>query len=248
MRKILNIAHRGHHHISPENTALAFSLAKTFKFDGIEMDVHLTKDNKLVVIHDETTGRTGNKDLKIYDHTLEELQKIDLGWYFSTPVEKQIIMTFEDFLKENIDRFDYINVEIKTDNFHYPNIEKLMFDAIKPYKSKWNKLIFSSFNFDSLRIMYQLDKTLHLGFLWWTERQFKKVDPIELANTVEFFNPWIEIYYKHRKEYDAFKKPYMFWTINSQKKFDEFASNPLTIALICNNRFLTEEEKKEKSK
>lgn len=244
MNKIWNLAHRGHNHIAPENTALAFQLAHAFKFDGVEMDVHLTKDDQLVVIHDETTNRTGNLKMKVYNHTLAELRQVDLSYYFPTPVEKQTILTFEKFLEQFIDLFDCINVEIKTDIFHYPNIEQLMYKAILAYQSKWNKLIFSSFNFDSLRILHKINPNLRLGFLWWTQSQFHKVDCKELLTTVEFLNPWIDIYDKHATIYDKLRKPYMFWSINSQKKFDEYIANPLTAALICNNRFLIKNEKK----
>lgn len=48
------LGHRGHFDKAPENTKLAFDLALKHNFDGVELDIHLTKDNKIVIIHDES--------------------------------------------------------------------------------------------------------------------------------------------------------------------------------------------------
>lgn len=67
-------AHRGASGYAPENTLEAFRLAMEQGADGIELDVHLTKDGEVVVIHDETIDRTGNGQGNVRDYTLEELK------------------------------------------------------------------------------------------------------------------------------------------------------------------------------
>ena len=68
-------AHRGFSGKYPENTMLAFEKAVEIGVDGIELDVHLTKDNELVIIHDEDVKRTTNGEGLVKDMTLEELME-----------------------------------------------------------------------------------------------------------------------------------------------------------------------------
>ena len=77
-------AHRGASGYAPENTLEAFRLAMEQGADGIELDVHLTKDGEVVVIHDETLNRTSNGQGKVRDYTLEELKKFS----FHNHIEK----------------------------------------------------------------------------------------------------------------------------------------------------------------
>ena len=62
MTQPILIAHRGYSAISPENSFLAFELAYQFCFSAVELDVHLTKDQQLVIIHDANTKRTSGLD------------------------------------------------------------------------------------------------------------------------------------------------------------------------------------------
>ena len=67
MTQPILIAHRGYSAISPENSFLAFELAYQFCFSAVELDVHLTKDEQLVIIHDANTKRTSGLDKVIAD-------------------------------------------------------------------------------------------------------------------------------------------------------------------------------------
>ena len=67
MTQPILIAHRGYSEISPENSFLAFELAYQFCFSAVELDVHLTKDEQLVIIHDANTKRTSGLDKVIAD-------------------------------------------------------------------------------------------------------------------------------------------------------------------------------------
>lgn len=68
-------AHRGASAYAPENTLEAFRLAAEQKADGVELDVQLSKDGELVVIHDETIDRVSNGSGYVRDYTLEELKR-----------------------------------------------------------------------------------------------------------------------------------------------------------------------------
>lgn len=73
------VGHRGASFDAPENTLSSFKLGYKHNADADELDIHLTKDGKVVVMHDYDTGRTGGKKLKISEHTLEELRALDIG-------------------------------------------------------------------------------------------------------------------------------------------------------------------------
>ncbi|MCF8002371.1 MAG: glycerophosphodiester phosphodiesterase, partial [Halanaerobiales bacterium] len=73
------LAHRGDSFRYPENTALAFNALKDLNPDGVEFDVQLTKDNQVVVIHDETIDRTSNGSGYIKDYKLKELKKFNFA-------------------------------------------------------------------------------------------------------------------------------------------------------------------------
>ena len=111
MREKKFCAHRGLSALTPENTLPAFAAALALGADEIEFDVRLTKDNRLVVSHDNTLERISDGEGKLCDHTLEELKKLNIGvkegWTvpFCTPEEvfEQFAnkMTFNIHLKEH---------------------------------------------------------------------------------------------------------------------------------------------------
>jgi glycerophosphoryl diester phosphodiesterase len=73
------VAHRGASHDAPENTLAAFRLAFEQGADGAEGDFYLSKDGQIVCIHDASTKRTGDRDLKVAQSTLAELRAADVG-------------------------------------------------------------------------------------------------------------------------------------------------------------------------
>jgi len=89
-RKIFDIgrplimAHRGESENTPENTMLALESAASIGVDVLESDVHLTKDDKIVLFHDEDLERTTGKSGTIRTYTLDELRQIDFGYTFTS--------------------------------------------------------------------------------------------------------------------------------------------------------------------
>lgn len=166
-------AHRGFSGIAPENTMAAFERAVAIKADGIETDVHLSKDGKVVICHDETVNRTTNGSGPIQDLTFEQLQALDAGSWFSPEFSKERIPALEDLLKL-VSKTDLIlNIELKTDKVHYPGIEAQVLDLLKKY-GLVEQTIISSFNFQSLTNIKALLPELATAAL------FK--DPTKIAN------------------------------------------------------------------
>lgn len=143
------IAHRGYSGRYPENTMLAFRKAAEAGCDGIELDVQLTKDNVVVVIHDERIDRTTDGCGSVKDYTYEELKTFNAAKLFPGVAEFEHIPTFEEYCAWVADEGIITNIEIKTGVYYYPEIEKKTIDIIQKYGLE-SKVLFSSFNHMSL--------------------------------------------------------------------------------------------------
>jgi glycerophosphoryl diester phosphodiesterase len=92
------IAHRGESFDAPENTLAAFQLAWRRGVPAIELDVHLTADDRLVCIHDKTTERTTGAKLVVADSTLDQLLPLDAGSWKADAYKGEPIPTLEEAL------------------------------------------------------------------------------------------------------------------------------------------------------
>ena len=106
------IAHRGASHDAPENTLAAVRLAWQRKTDAVEVDVHLSKDRRVVVIHDRTTKRTAGEGAEVADQTLPQLRRLDVGRHKAARWAGERIPTVEEVL-ETVPKGKRLFVEIK---------------------------------------------------------------------------------------------------------------------------------------
>lgn len=106
-------AHRGASGLAPENTLSAFALAEQAGADGVELDVHLSRDGVPVVIHDETLDRTTNGSGAVSTWTLRALKTLDAGGWFGPDFSAEPLPTLEDILLWADDRLR-LNIEIKS--------------------------------------------------------------------------------------------------------------------------------------
>ena len=106
------IAHRGESYIAPENTLAAFKYAWTHNADGIEIDIRLSKDNKIIVIHDMNTRRTSGISAKVKSLSLESLKRLDFGSWKGKKWSGEKIPTLEEVL-ETVPRGKFIMIEVK---------------------------------------------------------------------------------------------------------------------------------------
>ena len=158
-----NFAHRGFSGKYPENTMLAFEKAIEAGADGIENDVHLTKDGVPVIIHDELVDRTTNGKGYVKDYTYEELSRLDASYIFPEYGVLHI-PTLREYMELVKDKDIITNIELKTGVFEYPGIEEKVYSMIQEYGLK-DKMIISSFNHFSILRMKALDPTIKCGLL-----------------------------------------------------------------------------------
>ncbi len=158
-------AHRGYSGKYPENTMLAFRKAvEEAGTDGVEMDVQLSRDGEVVIIHDETLDRTTNGSGHVGDYTLAELKKLDATKTFAGQFDKQEIPTFEEFCDWLKGAGILANVELKNSVVYYPELEKKCIDIIRKYGVE-KQIIFSSFNHSALFQVKKLAPEFPVGAL-----------------------------------------------------------------------------------
>lgn len=162
---MLNIAHRGFSGKYPENTMLAFRKAVEAGADGIEFDVHFTKDGEIVIIHDERIDRTTNGEGFVCDYTYEELSGFDASAGFSGVYGFNKIPTLREYFEfiKPIDGF-ITNIELKTSENEYPGIEKAVLGMIDEFGLA-DRIIISSFNHYSVMRAKEINPDIKCGYL-----------------------------------------------------------------------------------
>ena len=156
--------HRGASGHAPENTLEAFRLAMQMGADGFELDVHLSRDGELVVIHDETVDRTTDGTGLVRELTLAQLKALDASNGMRTYKGAKIPTLGEvfDLIRETRHT---VNVEIKTDEWFYPQIEEKCL-ALAAEKGVEDRVIYSSFNHYTLMKLRTLKPDARLGMLF----------------------------------------------------------------------------------
>lgn len=163
-------AHRGCSYEWPENTLQAFKAACKYPITGIELDIQLTKDNRIVVIHDEKVDRTTDGSGEVKGYTLKELKKLRIEThssflgrkrYTQIPTIEEVFKLLKPYCEKN---GLLINVELKNSVHRYEGMEDLILQTVK----KWGMqeyIVYSSFNAESVRLLKEKDASVKTGIL-----------------------------------------------------------------------------------
>ncbi|RYD18038.1 MAG: glycerophosphodiester phosphodiesterase, partial [Verrucomicrobiaceae bacterium] len=139
------IAHRGASEDAPENTLASIREGWKQQADGAEFDIRMTKDGKIVLMHDDTTLRTTDQNLMVKDHSLEELRKLDAGSWKGDTWKGEPIPLLEDVMKElPVGKIYYI--EIKSGPEILPELARI----IRASGKETDLLRIIAFDFDTL--------------------------------------------------------------------------------------------------
>lgn len=156
-------AHRGASAHAPENTLAAFQLAITQNSDGIELDVTLTADGQVVVIHDTSIERTTTGKGKVKSMDLSTLRQFDAGSWFGPGFVGERIPTLNEVLDLVGDKV-ITNIEIKPNSSQFDQTTKKVASIVAQHSLK-NKVIFSSFNPRALAQIHQQLPSVPIGIL-----------------------------------------------------------------------------------
>ena len=140
------IAHRGESYDAPENTMAAINLAWERNADAVEIDVHLSKDGKIVVIHDHNTWRVSGSFKNVRDHTLAELKRLDVGKYKGSQWINERIPTLEEVIA-TVPEDKYLFVEIKCGAEILPELKSV----IEKSKLQPDQVKLIGFSLDTMR-------------------------------------------------------------------------------------------------
>jgi len=160
---MLKIAHRGAKGYEPENTLKSFQKALDLNADGIELDVHLSSDAHIIVIHDETIDRTTNEKGLVSTFSLAELKTFLIDGKYQIPTLREVF--------DLVDKKCLINIELKG----LGTADKVV-ALIEEYitEKNWNyeDFIVSSFDWDLLQETSNLNSNILIGVL--TEEDLDK--------------------------------------------------------------------------
>ena len=166
----LVIAHRGDNTNAPENTISAFKKALDLGADGIELDVRLTKDGKLVVIHDRTVDRTTNGTGLVNHHTQEEILRLDAGSWFTSEFAGENPPTLDEVFEALPSDF-LINVEMKVIMDGMNTIAHQVANVVRRH-ARWNSTLVASFNPISLWALRKIEPEISRGYIWSKRHPF----------------------------------------------------------------------------
>jgi glycerophosphoryl diester phosphodiesterase len=159
---LIIMGHRGARYIAPENTEAAYRLALEVGVHSIELDVHLSKDNELIVMHDARVDRTTDGEGEIRARTLAELKQLNAAASHEGDIDYgvQQIPTLQE-VYDLVQGQTQINIEIKTDSqgHRYPDIEEKVIEVIERNQAA-DYTIVSSFDFPTLETVRTLSPSL----------------------------------------------------------------------------------------
>lgn len=212
-------AHRGSKGTHPENTLPAFEAAVIAMTDGIELDVHISKDGQLMVIHDETVDRTTTGSGLVMELTKKEIQSFDAGSWFSEEYAGTVVPTLEEvtYFLTYLNFKGMLNIEIKTDKIHYPELEKKVHDWMS--SEMWPfEYMYSSFNPKTLALLNEIAPNKEKALIL-----FDQADMIEyglMTPYIDALHPkltWLQ----KQDTLEGFPKYVRPWTANRKEKIIE---------------------------
>ncbi len=224
-------AHRGASGCAPENTLEAFALAVKMGADGIELDVQMTKDGEVVVIHDETIDRVSDGKGMVKDYTLAQLRRFSFDNHIEG-YERIAIPTLKEALELVQPSGIEVNIELKTGIYWYPNLEEKAMLAVKSCGME-KRVIYSSFNHYSIQKIRELDSEAETAYLYTDV--FLDVENYAKRTGVCGLHPSVS----HLKMADFMERykesgcKVRVWTVNDPKDMCFFIRNELE-AVITN--------------
>lgn len=216
-KKTLIFGHRGAMAYAPMNTLPAFELAYAQGADGIELDVHRTIDDKLVIVHDFTIDETTNGTGTVTEMSLPQLKEFDAGSWFSDEFKGVQIPTLDEVF-ETVGKKLFINVEIKSMPPQDDGVEALVAQAIQQHGLE-SRVIVSSFNPFALKRFRSLAPDIPIGFLY-------NSDDIEAMRTLMAGTP----HEAHHPYHTIINEAYMQWALDNDYFVNTWTVNDITEA------------------
>ena len=214
-------AHRGASAYAPENTLEAFELAAKMGADGVELDVHMTRDGELVVAHDEEIGRVANGLGLICKMTLAELKKLRFNRTHPEYTEATIPTLREVYQMLKPTGLN-INTELKTSRIRYEHMEQKCVELAEE-TGMTDRVLYSSFNRASLMLIKRMQPRARVGLLRTPAGKIndrKVIDPWDMAHLLDIdaIHPHFSelLLYNEADKAHAMGMQVNVWTVNDE--------------------------------
>ncbi len=229
MQPILE-AHRGYSGRYPENTLLAFRKAIEVGVTSIELDVHVSADSELMVIHDATVDRTSNGHGAVAELTAAQIATFDAGSWKNPEFAGEKIPTLEETLALTLESNISFNVEVKK----FAGVQRdsgRLVSLLRNYAPRGSSHVVSSFDIDALLDVRQADDAIPLALLGSQGEHL-------LAEAVKHHFPWIHCAYRGISRdllYAAHQQgiKVMLWTFDQPAGLQHYTR--LGVDKICTN-------------
>jgi glycerophosphoryl diester phosphodiesterase len=210
-----SIAHRGASALAPENTLASFEKAIEMGFDYIELDVRLSKDKQLVVIHDANVLRTTDGEGLIEDLTVKDLKKLDAGSWFSPAFAGEKIPLLTEVLQQASGKIGII-IEMKSPE-NQPGMTEILADLLNSYKP-YSEIKVQSFHISEMKKFHELAPEIPAGLLL-----SKHLDLFHLASYRDFAS-FLSVHHlllskSFINQAELFGYEIYSWTISKQYQF-----------------------------
>jgi glycerophosphoryl diester phosphodiesterase len=202
-------AHRGASHDAPENTLRAFELALQQNADGIELDVHLSADRQVVVIHDSKLARTTNGRGRVEKHTLAELRTLDAGEGETIPTLAEVL----DLVGNQV----VLNIELKGFSSNEEDLPREVLGLTADFCLN-ETVIYSSFDPQMLIQLHRINPDARAGLL---------LPPGNLSMMIRsFFTPFVRPWSLHPHHKSVSKRFMRVAERNRQPVFTYTVNHP----------------------
>jgi len=219
-RRPVIVAHRGSSGTAPENTLAAFRQAIDDGADAVELDIHLSKDGEVVVIHDPQLSRTTDGRGRVHRRTIAELRQLDAGRWFHKRFAGENIPTLSEVFEMLNGRLG-VNIEIKGCRRRqtYDIVERCI-RVVKNHRASKYVLI-SSFHHPFVKKVKILDPSIVTGVLYHPVRHARKSPHLLTAAAGAEFFICGDRYLRSSvvKDIDDFHIPLSVYSINRMKQF-----------------------------
>ncbi|WP_309641797.1 glycerophosphodiester phosphodiesterase family protein [Flavobacterium sp.] len=160
MNQLQIVGHRGAKGYTSENTLISFQKALDMQVDGIELDVHMTSDNEIIVIHDDTVNRTTNGNGIVNQLSLHQLKALRIDSEHQIPTLEEVL--------DLVDRKIFINIELKGNHTAKP-VVALIEKYIAEKNWQYDLFLISSFDWNALQEVHVVNPKINLGVLTSTD-------------------------------------------------------------------------------
>lgn len=163
-------AHRGASAYAPENTLPAFELAADMGADGIEFDVQISKDGRLIIHHDRKLGRTEDATGMVSQWNFRDLRALDVGSWFGDDFAGAQMPTPEEIVESVGDRL-LLNFELINDSFQLNGVGSRLVELFQRM-NLFSRAMISSFNPRALWQVKKMEPRITIGALWGPEENW----------------------------------------------------------------------------